>query len=263
VVVLLPSEAGGAALANGSVTLTAGGPGETNTVVSPLVSEVPINVVVGPNSKLARPAVEAAGYPSGAVPVKFLECADPGGTTANLPTKSTQCEPETVISSANLRADGSIVMRNYLILALPDPALGSSSGTTCDMQHACVIGIFTNYNDFTKPHLFSSAFDVAPATSSSNGSAGTSGASGSGSRSSSGSSGSGGSGASNGGSTVLPGQSAQPGSTPNSTIPAGATSSSGGLSLTGVSPLFFGLLISGFLLLLFGTLLFWIRRRNA
>jgi hypothetical protein len=259
VVVLLPGQASATALANGFVTLTA--PGSGNTVVSPLVSEVPVDVAVGPNSKMDRSTLEAAGYPSGAVPIKVLECADPGGSAANLPTKPTQCEPETVSSVAAAHDDGSFIVRNYLVLSLPNAQLGASSPTTCDMQHECVLGIFTNYNDFTKPHLFSAAFNVAPASAASG--SGTSGSgSGSGAGTTSGSGGAGGSNTSNGGSSILPGQSARAGSATNSTLPAGATGSSGGLAWAGVSPLFFGLLISGLLLLVIGTVVVWAQRRQ-
>jgi hypothetical protein len=58
-----------------------------------------------------------------------------------------------------------------VIYALPDIAdMGSTNGTTCDdADHQCVLGIFTNQNDFTKPHLFSGPFQVAAATTSGDG----------------------------------------------------------------------------------------------
>src|SRR5271166_2846939 len=265
VVVLIPTSANAAELTRPPVTLAAGGSSAPNTLVNPLVSQQPIDVVVGPNSKMDRQSLEAAGYPSGAVVLKVLECADPGGSAANLPTKPSECEPETIKTIPGAQGDGSLVVKDYFVLSLPNvAALGTESATTCDMQHQCVLGIFTNQNDYTKPHLFSAAFNVAPAS-------GSGGILGSGSGSSSGTNGSGsgsaasgnangtGSGNSSGGS----GHSGQPGATTNSTVAPGATVSQGGGSLTGVSPLFFGLLISGLLLLLLGTVLWWVRRRNA
>ena len=117
---------------------------------------------VAPNSTLSRSALEAAGFPSGAVAIKIIECADPGGLVVNLPVKVTQCDPSTLDASATLLEDGSVLDSGYTIYALPDvTVLGPSNGTLCDMSHQCVLGIFTNQNDFSKPHLFSAPFLVA------------------------------------------------------------------------------------------------------
>ena len=93
--------------------------------------------------------------------MKFLECPDPAGLVANLPTKSGECEPETIFSIAGAQSDGSL-NTTYQVLALPDANLGSSNGTKCDTSaDPCVVGIFSNQNDFSKPHLFSSPFYIA------------------------------------------------------------------------------------------------------
>ena len=122
-----------------------------------------VTVKVGPNSTLSRSSLEAAGFPSGAVPIKILECADPGGLTSNLPLSEKQCEPETIDPNGTALENGSMVEPGYTIYSLPDVAeLGNSSGTVCDMEHECVLGIFSNQLDFTKPHLFSAPFFVNP-----------------------------------------------------------------------------------------------------
>ena len=163
------SHAGATDLSNGTVAIeTSGGTVET----SPLSMHQLVTVKVGPNSTLSRSSLEAAGFPSGAVPIKIIECADPGGLTANLPLSEKQCEPETIDPNGTALENGSMVEPGFTVYSLPDTAeLGNSSGTVCDMQHQCVLGIFSNQLDFTKPHLFSAPFFVNP-TSTSSGSTG-------------------------------------------------------------------------------------------
>ena len=154
------SHAGATALSNGTVAIeTSGG----TVATSPLSMHQVVTVKVGPNSTMSRSSLEAAGFSSGAVPIKILECADPGGLTSNLPLSEKQCEPETIDPNGTVLENGSMVEPGYTIYSLPDTAeLGNSSGTVCDMQHECVLGIFSNQLDFTKPHLFSAAFFVNP-----------------------------------------------------------------------------------------------------
>ena len=54
---------------------------------------------------------------------------------------------------------------SYTVYALPDTIVFGepTSGTpVCDNGDACVIGLFSNQNDFSKPHLFTAPFYVAP-----------------------------------------------------------------------------------------------------
>jgi hypothetical protein len=164
VVGLFTSHAGATALSNGSVTLEVSG---HSVATNPLVSHQLVTVSVAPNSTLSRSSLEAAGFPSGAVAIKILECADPGGQAANLPTNETKCEPETIDPNGTAQQDGSMAEPGYTIYALPDPTdLGVSNGTVCDMAHQCVLGIFSNQRDFTKPHLFSAPFQIASTSAS-------------------------------------------------------------------------------------------------
>ena len=163
IVGVFASHAGASPLSNGTVTLKVG----NSVASSPLADHQSVTVSVEPNSTLNRSSLEAAGFPSGAVAIKILECADPGGQTANLPTKPTECDPSTVDVGASLQEDGSVLDSGYTIYALPDPTeLGVSNGTLCDMAHQCVLGIFSNQLDFTKPHLFSAPFQVASTSTS-------------------------------------------------------------------------------------------------
>jgi len=160
IVGLFASHAGASALSNGTVTLKVG-PGNS-VATNPLVNHELVTVSIGPNSTLSRSSLEAAGFPSGAVAIKIIECADPGGDVANLPKNPTECEPATIDPGAMAQEDGSLVEPGYTIYATPDPTdLGVSNGTVCDAQHQCVLGIFSNQHDFTKPHLFSAPFQVA------------------------------------------------------------------------------------------------------
>jgi hypothetical protein len=156
------SHAGAAALSNGTVALRVASNGSVAT--SPLSDGQVVDVAVAPNSTLSQSSLEAAGFPSGAVPLKVLECADLNGQTANLPKKPTDCEPATIQAAADVAPNGSVLVKGYTIYALPDEAdLGSSSGTVCDNTvHQCVLGLFSNQHDFTKPHLFSAPFQVVP-----------------------------------------------------------------------------------------------------
>jgi len=154
------SHAGAAALSNGTVALKVSSTGAVAT--NPLANHQAVDLDVAANSTLSRSSLESAGFPSGAVPIKVLECSDIGGQEANLPTKPADCEPETVGSVAGAQENGSLLLKGFTIYALPDPTdLGVSNGTVCDdAEHQCVLGFFSNQNDFSKPHLFSAPFQV-------------------------------------------------------------------------------------------------------
>jgi hypothetical protein len=165
VVGVFASHASATPLSNATVTIKTSG---NSVATSPLVMHQLVTVSVGPNSTLSRSSLETAGFPSGAVPIKILECADPGGATANLPLSEKDCEPETINENGTANVNGSMVQSGYEIFALPDVSeLGPSNGTVCDMTHECVLGIFSNQTDFTKPHLFSAPFLVTTSGASS------------------------------------------------------------------------------------------------
>lgn len=162
IVGVFASHAGAAALSNGPVTIKVASNGSVAT--TPIPDGQVVNVLVAPNSTLSRSSLEAAGFPSGAVPIKVLQCADLNGQAANLPTKLTDCESSTIRAVGGADTNGSLLVKGFTIYALPDEAdLGSSNGTICDNTvHQCVLGLFSNQNDFTKPHLFSAPFQVVP-----------------------------------------------------------------------------------------------------
>jgi Bacterial Ig-like domain (group 1) len=150
-----------ASITSGPVTLSTIG---TVTAGTPYSSGQQIDISVAANSTLNLASLEAAGFPSGAVPIKALECSDPGALAANLPTNATECQSDTVDVISGANSDGSLTINGDTVYALPDNIIFSegTSGPVCDQADACVIGIFSNQNDFTKPHLFSGPFYVAP-----------------------------------------------------------------------------------------------------
>jgi hypothetical protein len=154
VVGVFSSHASATGLSTATVTVKLSPGGALAT--SPLSNHQVIDVSVAPNSTLSWSSLEGAGFPSGAVTIKVLQCAYTGG---NLPQKPTECEPETLESVAGAEQTGSVEVKGYTVYALPDAAdLGASNGTVCDATHECVLGIFSNQNDFSKPHVFSAPF---------------------------------------------------------------------------------------------------------
>ncbi len=158
---ILASPAGASTLlsADGFTSLSTQG---TVAAQTPYASGQMINITVAANSTMNNAAMVAAGYPSGADAIKFLECADPGGTS--LPTAKGECDPGTVATISGANNDGSMngPPGGFQVLALPDPNLGGGPITCAFAPNYCVIGMFADQNDFTKPHLFSAPFVVAP-----------------------------------------------------------------------------------------------------
>ena len=157
ILALLPANAEASTVVAGPVTLTPG---------SPYHSAQTINITVGANSTLTTTNRAKAGFPSGAVAIKVVECGDPGGLAANLPTKPSNCDYSTVDSIPGANVDGSFVIKGYTVYALPDTIVfgePADQKPVCGTENdECVLGIFTNLNDFTKPHIFSGAFEVTP-----------------------------------------------------------------------------------------------------
>jgi hypothetical protein len=115
-----------------------------------------ISVSVGPN-----------GYFTPHAGVKILECADPGGLTANLPTDNTTCDGNTIQGASILVAnDGSFSESGYQVYLLPNPILGEQSNDQpiCNQTHACVLYVGQNQNDFTAPKVFSAPFLISPSS---------------------------------------------------------------------------------------------------
>jgi hypothetical protein len=99
--------------------------------------------------------------------VNILECADPEGTSANLPKDIGSCDgltiqPDTVL----VQPDGAITVPQYTIYRLPNSVLGEQSNAlpVCDDANQCVLYVGQDQNDFTQPKIFSTPFTVAAST---------------------------------------------------------------------------------------------------
>ncbi|MHB8681847.1 MAG: Ig-like domain-containing protein [Acidimicrobiales bacterium] len=118
-----------------------------------------ITVSVGPNS-LFSPGQT----------VNVLECNDPGGSPANLPTDVSSCDGATIQPTTLLaNADGSFTLNDYQLFELPNLALGENnnpySPARCDRSNPCVLYVGMDQNDFTQPKVFSAPFTIgSPST---------------------------------------------------------------------------------------------------
>lgn len=157
-------------------------------IVSALYGAVPA-LALGPSEGTQVPgaAVPAGSYPSGApfysgqtlqvsIPpnshlqpllrVNILECSDPGGTAANLPTSVSECDGDTIQGDTVLiQHDGSIDYKKYTVYSLPNVAVleePADSLPVCNQHHECVLYIGQNQENFRAPHFFSEPFFVYP-----------------------------------------------------------------------------------------------------
>jgi hypothetical protein len=114
-----------------------------------------VRVAVGPNATFT---------PNSRVVI--LECADPGGSVANLPTSLTTCDSNTIQPDTTVvHADGSFVEPSYTLYALPNSLLGEQANwqPVCNATHPCVLLVGEDQNDFAKGKAFSAAFAMAAA----------------------------------------------------------------------------------------------------
>jgi len=109
-----------------------------------------VTVSVGPNSLFVPHSR-----------VNIIECADPGGSEANLPTSLSTCDANTVQADTVLvQADGSFAEHGYTLYALPNEVLGEQSNwqPVCNRTNQCVLFVGEDQNDFTQPKIFSAPF---------------------------------------------------------------------------------------------------------
>jgi hypothetical protein len=145
-----------AALLSGSAPAGASTPTLTVSPSTNLHDGESVSVSIGPNSVFT---------PSSRV--NILECADPGGSVANLPKSDSTCDGNTIQGNTILvTANGSTSDQDYTIYLLPSPELGEQSNNQpiCNQTNPCVLYVGQNQNDFTAPKVFSTPFTIAPAT---------------------------------------------------------------------------------------------------
>jgi hypothetical protein len=98
----------------------------------------------------------------------IIQCADPKGTQADLPTKFANCDGNTIQGdSVIVRSDGSFSEKNFTVYKLPSATLGEQANwqPVCSATKKCVLFIGENQNDFTKPKVFSHPFVVTSGSS--------------------------------------------------------------------------------------------------
>ncbi len=145
-------------LLSGSLPAGASTPTLTVSPSTDLHDGESVSVSIGPNSVFTPNSR-----------VNILECADPGGSVANLPKSDSTCDGNTIQGNTMLvAANGSASDQNYTIYLLPSPALGEQSNNqpVCNQSNPCVLYVGQNQNDFTAPKVFSTPFTIAPATGS-------------------------------------------------------------------------------------------------
>ncbi len=146
----------GAAPASGSIVPTAAQPHSPFTAGIPFASGQSISVVIPANSAFASPDNFAG--------INIVECAAPNGV---IPTQTSVCDGNTIQGSTILpAADGSFTYTAFQLFALPDSVTLQElpGGVPCGQTAAteCILYIGNNQGDFTKPHLWSAPFFIAP-----------------------------------------------------------------------------------------------------
>ena len=146
----------GATVNSGDIVPNAAQATGTFTASAPFDSGQNINVVIPANAAFASPDNSTAK--------KIVECAAPNGV---VPTNTAACDGLTVQgASVVAAADGHFTLTGYTVYALPNSvSLGESpGGPVCGSTapSECILYIGDDYNDFTKPHLWSSPFFIAP-----------------------------------------------------------------------------------------------------
>ena len=159
-----------AALATLGFMATAGaaGPASGDIVSNAAQAQSPFTAGIpfasGQNISVVIPANSAFVAPNNTHAVNIVECSAPNGV---IPTNTTSCDGNTIQGNSILpAADGSFTYLDYTLYALPNSvSLGESgSGVACGQTVAteCILYIGNDQNDFTKPHLWSAPFFIAP-----------------------------------------------------------------------------------------------------
>jgi hypothetical protein len=149
-VLLFAAESTAYATGSASVSITPG------PAKGAFTDQQTVRVSVGPNSVFT---------PNSRVVI--LECADPGGTVANLPTAFSSCDENTIQPDTTVvHSDGSFVEPSYTLYALPSKVLGEQANwqPVCNTSHPCVLFVGEDQNDFSKAKTFSAAFTMSGGT---------------------------------------------------------------------------------------------------
>ena len=130
-------------------------------------SDVPLTITPGPyhDGQAIKISVGPNKHFTPFASIKILQCSDPGGTTANLPTSALlHCDGNTIQGNTVLVGrDGSFSQDGYVVYVLPNTSLGESpdSKPVCNQTNSCVLYIGQNQENFTAPKIFSPPFTVS------------------------------------------------------------------------------------------------------
>ncbi len=141
VAIVLVMRPGVAATANPTVTITPG-PSAGSFTNGECVTDS-----VGPNT-LFTPHYR----------VNIIECADRGGSPADLPTNLNTCDVNTIEGETVLvQPDGSVKETDYTLYAMPNAVLDEQANwqPVCNPTNQCVLFVGQNQDDFTQPKIFS------------------------------------------------------------------------------------------------------------
>lgn len=117
------------------------------------------------NGQSVTLSVKANHYFTRYLRIEILECSDPGGQAAHLPTSDQTCDGNTVPNQSVLvNEDGSFSTTGYQLFSLPNTALDESWDNlpVCDATHWCTLYVGLDQTDFSKPHVFSVPFLIRP-----------------------------------------------------------------------------------------------------
>ncbi|MHB8681849.1 MAG: Ig-like domain repeat protein [Acidimicrobiales bacterium] len=141
-------------------------PGFADAATAPTITLTPAPSTTVANGYADQATIEISApansfFPGGQA-ADIFECADPGGTTANLPKDNSACDVAGTNDPNNpfFAANGSLDEKNFTVYELPNGALGEGPNELAcgTAQTPCVIFVGTDPNDFTVNHAFSPPF---------------------------------------------------------------------------------------------------------
>lgn len=131
-----------------------------------------VTIPAGSPKNLQVITVTGSGFPvhdKDPTGLAILECADPGGTVAKLPSSALTCDGSTTSPlQINTDSQGNFTAK-YRVFALS--TVNAESNINCNKTHFCVLWVGVDFNgDFLGPHAFSNAFEVGAPSSPASGS---------------------------------------------------------------------------------------------
>ncbi len=142
-----------------------GGSGSTTTADGKPIATLTPSQSNYNNLQRVNIAVGANHYFAPYSRIIIIECADPGGSTDNLPISDMTCDGNTVIGhSVLVHKDGSFSTPYFQMYSLPNSILGEAPNQTpvCNQSNQCVLYIGQDQTNFRAPKIFSSPFTVTP-----------------------------------------------------------------------------------------------------